>query len=161
MMRLVTVAPSPLPSTALWAPAFSAASRFSALISTLMMFWCFSAFSTAMAFRPSPPAPDQHDRLRRRQRHRLLDGGIDGDAGAGIGRGHGGIEAAGIDQMPRMRRNDVGAVAAVLVDAQAAGRDRAHVVFLGQALLAFAAAQPGVDDAQVADLHARWPRGPA
>ena len=55
MMRLVT--PSPLPSTTLCAPAFSAASRFSALISTTTMFWCLSAVSTAIAFRPRPPAP--------------------------------------------------------------------------------------------------------
>jgi len=57
MIRLVTVRASPLPSTALCAPACSAAWRFSALTSTLMMFWCLSARSTAMAFRPRPPAP--------------------------------------------------------------------------------------------------------
>ena len=55
MMRLVT--PSPEPSTTLCAPAFSAACRFSSLISTEMMFWCFSARSTLIAFRPRPPAP--------------------------------------------------------------------------------------------------------
>ena len=55
MMRFVT--PSPLPSTTLCAPAFSAASRFSALMSTTTMCWCRIAHSTAIAFSPSPPAP--------------------------------------------------------------------------------------------------------
>ena len=52
-----------------------------------------------------------------------------------------------------MRCHDMGAVAAVLVDAEAAPV-QAHVVVVGQALLAMAAADPGVDDAQVADLDA-------
>ena len=102
---------------------------------------------------PQPAGADQHDRLVRRHRHRLADRRIDGDAGAGVGRGHGGIERAGIDQVARMRRDDVRAVAAVLVHAEAARRE-AHVVLLRQALLAGAAADPGEHDAQVADLHA-------
>ena len=101
-----------------------------------------------------PPCPDQHDRLRRLQRHRLLDRGIDRDAGARVGRGNRRIEAAGIDQMPRMRGDDMGAVAAIGEHAQAAGRDGAHVVVFGEALLALAATQPGKDDAQVAGFHA-------
>ena len=55
--------------------------------------------------------------------------------------------------MPRMRRHHVRAVAAVLVDAQAARGGRAHVVFLGEARRTRAAAQPGKHDAPVADLN--------
>jgi len=53
-----------------------------------------------------------------------------------------------------MRGDDVAAVAAVLVNAQAAVGDRAHVVVLGQALVALAAAEPGEDDAAVTGFHA-------
>ncbi len=57
--------------------------------------------------------------------------------------------------MPRMRSDDVGAIAAVLIHAQAARRDAAHIVFFSKAFFAFAAAKPGEDDPQVADLDAR------
>ena len=55
--------------------------------------------------------------------------------------------------MPRMRRDDMRAVAAIRVHAEAARRDGAHVVLFRQALLAGAAAEPREHDAQVADLH--------
>ena len=105
---------------------------------------------------PEAAGADHHDRLVRRDRHRLADRRIDGDAGAGIGRRHRRIQRAGIDQMPRMRRDHVRAVAAIGIDAEAARRE-AHVVLLRQALLAGAAAEPGEHDAQVADLHALAP----
>ena len=56
--------------------------------------------------------------------------------------------------MPRVRGHDVRAVAAVLVDAQAAGGDGAHVVFFCEARRAGAATEPGVDNPQIADFDA-------
>jgi hypothetical protein len=47
----------------------------------------------------------------------------------------------------------MGAVAAVLIHAQAAAL-QAHIVLLRQAGAAYAAAHPGEDDADIADLHA-------
>ena len=63
------------------------------------------------------------------------------------------VERAGIDQMAGMRRHDMGAVASILEDAQAPRR-QAHIVLLARARGADAAADPGIDDPQVADLHA-------
>ena len=80
----------------------------------------------------------------------LPDGRIDGDAGARVGRRQRRVERAGIDQMARMRRQHMGRVAAVLEDADAARR-QAHVVLVGQAGGAHAAADPGIDDPHVAD----------
>ncbi len=96
---------------------------------------------------------DQHDGLVGVHRHELADGGIDGDAGAGVGGGDGGIERAGIDQVARVRGDDMGGVAAILIDAEAAGGE-AHVVFLGAAGGAGAAADPGEDDAEIAGFDA-------
>ena len=69
-----------------------------------------------------PAGADQHHRIVGRQRQDLAHRAIDGDAGARIGRGDGGIDVAGIDEMPWMRGDDMGAVAAILIDAQAARR---------------------------------------
>ena len=102
---------------------------------------------------PEAAGADHDDRLIGRDRHRLADRRIDGDAGARIGRRHRRIERAGIDQVPRMRRDHMRAVAAIGIDAETARRE-AHVVLLRQAFLAGAAAEPGEHDAQVADLHA-------
>ena len=55
--------------------------------------------------------------------------------------------------MAGMLGDDVGAVAAVLEHAEAAPGG-AHVVFLSEALFAGAAADPGEDDADVADFDA-------
>ena len=56
------------------------------------MCWCSIACSTAIGVQAQPAGADQHDRLVRRHRHRLADRRIDGDARAGVGRGHRGIE---------------------------------------------------------------------
>ena len=97
--------------------------------------------------------PDQHDRLVGGDWQDLLDGGIDGQARAGVGGRHGRIDVARIDQMAGMRHEHVAAETARLTHADG-GALGAEVVLFGQATFAFAAAHPGEDDAAVADLHA-------
>ena len=87
-----------------------------------------------------PACPHQNDCLIRRYRHRLADRRINGDAGPCVCRGHGGFDLAWIDQMARMRGDDMSTIAAVLINSQAARGRYAHIVFLGQAGLARPAA---------------------
>src|SRR6202043_150360 len=72
--------------------------------------------------------------------------------GARIGRRGHGIEPPEIQEIARMRHRHVVGIAAVAVDAEGRGL-RAHVLFAGETDLAFTAAEPGIDQRNVADLE--------
>ena len=99
---------------------------------------------------PQAAGANDDDRLCRLHREHLADGRIDCDARTRVGRGDGRVERAEIDEVARMRRYDVAAIAAVLVNAEAAVGDDAHVVLFRQAALALAATEPREHDPHVA-----------
>jgi hypothetical protein len=84
----------------------------------------------------------------------LADRPVGRDAGAGIGGGACRLERADRHQVARMRHAHQVGVAAGQLDAQVAHRASAQVLVATLAHQARAAAQPGIDDDLVAELHA-------
>jgi hypothetical protein len=83
----------------------------------------------------------------------LLQRAIGGDAGARIGSGRDRIEAGKVEEIARMRHEDMVGVAAIAMDAETA-RLEAQVFVPGAAHLANAATDPRVDETRLANRHA-------
>ena len=94
---------------------------------------------------------DDHDRLTRQHVDRdLLERAVGRETGTGIGRHQRRIEIADVDQVACVRHQDLLGIAAMAMHAEKA-RGRTEILVAGQADRAFAAADPGVDQPDIAD----------
>src|SRR5262249_25624436 len=103
------------------------------------------------AHEAEPAGADDDDRLLLEERPHPLQRTIGGEAGAGIGRRLDRVERADVEEIAGVRRDDVVGIAARAEDAEKL-RLEAELLLAAPAHRAAAAAEPGKDEALVADL---------
>src|ERR1700694_1924584 len=100
-----------------------------------------------------PAAADDRHPVLRAERGQLGARAVGGERRAGERRGEGFVDAGGVHQVLRVRREDVSGIGAGAIHAQIAGSGNAIVVLPRPADRALPAADPRIDDALLADFH--------